>query len=227
MNIVLDNRERDLIEELKRLEFNFTIECLDVGDIEVRDSENNSIITLERKTFADWEASIIDGRYKEQKHRLLNMKHRVAYILEGSAQRHKKRKRISDNALRGSLMNTTIRDGLGIVRTESLKDTAKLVTELEKRLSKNKVKTGLQTPALKHRASKRVRMADPKIILLRQLMCIPGVSENVASKIIETYGVNKAVIIKKAKDNMEEFSQIKIGKKKLGMKLVEKIQQYL
>lgn len=227
MNIILDNRERDLIEELKRLNFNFTVECLDVGDIEVRDEKNNSVIVLERKTFADWEASIIDGRYKEQKHRLITMKNRVAYILEGSAERHKKRKRISDNALRGSLLNTSIRDGLCIVRTESLKDTALLVTELEKRLSKSKVKTGLQTPVVKQRASKRMRMSDPKIILLRQLMCIPGVSENVATKIIQTYGVDKSLIIEKAKNDGEEFSKLKIGKKKLGMKLVSKIEQYL
>ena len=224
---MLDNRERDLIEELKSLNFSFTVECLDVGDIEVRDSQNDSIITFERKTFADWEASIIDGRYKEQKHRLMGMKHRVAYILEGSAERHKKRKRISDNALRGSLMNTSIRDGLCIVRTESLKDTALLVTELEKRLSKGKVKTGLQTPLIKQKASKRRRMGDPRTILLRQMMCIPGVSENVATKIIETYGANKAQIIDNAKNNEEEFSRMKVGKKKLGMKLVNKIQQYL
>ena len=68
MNIVIDSRESDLIALLKTMEFDFKVECLDVGDIEVRD-KGTVVYSLERKTMADWEASIIDGRYKEQKHR--------------------------------------------------------------------------------------------------------------------------------------------------------------
>ena len=135
--IVIDSRESDLIALLKTMGFDFTVECLDVGDIEVRD-KSTVVYSLERKTMADWEASIIDGRYKEQKHRLLSAPYRIAYILEGNI---KKRKRIHDAALRGSLLNTSIRDDICIIRTSSLQDTAKLVTELVKRLSKKKIKT--------------------------------------------------------------------------------------
>jgi ERCC4-type nuclease len=233
MNVAVDNREHDLIGCLKTMEFPFSVETLDVGDIVLRDSDNKDVLTIERKTFKDWEASIIDGRYKEQKHRLLGVGHRVLYLLEGSQLKHKKRMRISENALRGSLLNTSIRDGVPIVRTASLEDTALLVTELERRFTgSGKNRTGIAAPKISARvkvgeahASKRARMNDPKIIVMRQLMCIPGVSENVAHAIVAACGTTKEEVREKLKDS-GAFAEIKIGKRKLGKKLTEKINDH-
>lgn len=228
MKIIIDNREHDLISKLRQCDnFEFTIEALDIGDIEVRNDDNVPIFSIERKTFADWESSIVDGRYKEQKFRLLHAGHRVAYVLEGSESNHKKRKRIHENALRGSLLNTSIRDGLSIIRTTGIDDTAKLVTELEKRLSKTKIKTGLQPPSIQ-RASKRVRMSDPNVILIRMLLCIPGISENIATKIVDKYKTKRAIIDNANNDEIG-FSEIVINEKgrKLGLKVVKKIQKFM
>lgn len=194
-----------------------------MGDIEVRDEQGAVVFSIERKTMADWEASIIDGRYKEQKHRLMSMGYRVAYILEGNERSRKKRKRISDAAMRGSLMNTSVRDGLCIIRTTDLADTAKLVTELERRLSKRKIKTGLQVPAFK--ASKRARMRGPTTILTRQLMCIPSISENIATRLIERFKTREAIV--KAAKEEKALVEFKINNRKLGLKAVKNIQQHL
>ena len=229
MQIIVDNRERDLIEKLNQLKFEFKVECLDVGDIEVRESSGAAVLSIERKTFSDYEASIVDGRLKEQKFRLLGLPHRSLYVLEGSEERYRKRKRIHENAFRGSIMNTSIRDGMCIVRTRDLDDTAKLVTELERRLSKSKVKTGLQVPDVKaskgERQSKRSRMSDPKVILTRQLMCIPGVSENIATAVVKHCGSSRSKIKESAKKS--ELCELKVGKKKLGKSVVQRISKHL
>ena len=209
-----------LLYRLKELNFEFSIECLDVGDIEVRDNDNKVVYSIERKTVEDWQASICDGRYKEQKHRLLAAPYRIAYILEGNID--KKRKRIHDNAMRGSLMNTSIRDNVCIIRTTGLDDTAKLVTELERRLSRTKVTTGLQIPVFK--ASKRARMNSPRTVLVRQLMCIPGISETMARAIIEQYRTRES--IRRAAREEDGLSNLKVGKRKLGNTAVKNIQRH-
>ena len=222
MDIVIDSRENDLIKTLRHLKFDFTVACLDVGDIVVRKG-HEVVYCLERKSMADWEASIIDGRYSEQKFRLLNAPYRTGYILEGTEKDQRKRKRISESAFRGSLLNTSVRDGLCVIRTKSLDDTAKLVMELERRLKKSKIKTGLQVP--KFKASKRARMTDSQTVLTRMLMCIPSVSENIAAHLINLFKTK--IAIQKAAEDEETLSNIKINKRKLGKKVVQNIKQYL
>ncbi len=182
MEIVIDSREHKLIEFLQHNNpnFSFAVKTLDVGDIIVK-KENFVVAILERKTFDDLQSSICDGRFKEQKHRLMTSASTIFYILEG---RKPKKLRIHKNALRGAILATQIRDQIKILRTENLADTAKLVTELERRLTKQSCSTGLRAPTL---TSKRKRMNDQDNILIRQLMCIPKVSESCARAVIEKY----------------------------------------
>ena len=70
MEIIIDNREKDLIELFKNNNVTHVNKNLDIGDIQF--IINNEIIyIIERKTYDDLGASIKDGRYKEQKIRLL------------------------------------------------------------------------------------------------------------------------------------------------------------
>ena len=76
MKIIIDNRERELVKLLKAFSdnngFNFVIEVekLDLGDIIIKDDNDNTKLIIERKTISDLAASIRDGRYKEQSYRL-------------------------------------------------------------------------------------------------------------------------------------------------------------
>ena len=69
-SIVIDNREAKLKEYFKGKE-NIQFENLDIGDI-VFKLEEQIIFIIERKTINDLYCSIKDGRYKEQKNRMLS-----------------------------------------------------------------------------------------------------------------------------------------------------------
>ena len=92
---------RDLLDvEINRI--------LELGDIEINISNvdfTNKFI-FERKTLTDLNASINDGRYKEQKHRLLSSysNNAITYIIEGD-DIHKSINR-NDKKISSSYFNT-------------------------------------------------------------------------------------------------------------------------
>jgi ERCC4-type nuclease len=93
MRLIIDNRERDLIEKCGLIISNnpnmVTIETdvLPIGDILMKTDEGKDVLLVERKTLSDLIASIKDGRYEEQSHRLKNASgfdsHNVIYLIEG------------------------------------------------------------------------------------------------------------------------------------------------
>ena len=76
MRIIIDSRERDLYNSLdsiitdKTNEIRIENQVLDIGDVYLK-SEEKDILLMERKTIPDLLASIKDGRYEEQSHRLI------------------------------------------------------------------------------------------------------------------------------------------------------------
>ena len=94
MNLVIDNREKKIIDIFKENNNNiYELENLDLGDFKI--ISNDKILLIERKTTYDLWCSIKDGRYKEQKFRLDGFiknnpqNHKVLYIIEFS-EKHKK-----------------------------------------------------------------------------------------------------------------------------------------
>jgi ERCC4-type nuclease len=95
MRIIIDKREIALYEKcrefLSHQSFIFKLvlvqQELKIGDILIQTPEENDILLIERKSFSDLLASIKDGRYEEQSHRLLNTSelppHSIIYLLEG------------------------------------------------------------------------------------------------------------------------------------------------
>ena len=85
VEIIIDSRELKLKEIIsKDLNLNIEFKNLDLGDI-VFKKNDKEILIVERKTINDLYSSIRDGRYKEQKIRLLsNSNANLFYILEGN-----------------------------------------------------------------------------------------------------------------------------------------------
>ena len=84
--LVLDNRERALAMELTRLAVPFVCAVLDVGDFLIQNAAGAPLLVAERKSLADFAASNADGRYREQRARLMAVRGggaAVVYILEG------------------------------------------------------------------------------------------------------------------------------------------------
>ena len=214
VTVAVDSRESKLIEKLQKSypKFNFKIETLPVGDIALRVADQ-TVFLLERKTWSDLVSSIIDKRFHEQGFRLAQSGIRYAYLLEGT---YPKKPRIHPNALRGLIFNAQIRDKVQFLRTANLSDTAKLCTELCKRFHSTKKGTGLSAPVAAHTASvlgKRDRMEDSSTILVRQLMCIPKVSEPIARLLVENFGTREGI---RHAANSDEISNIKYNGRRLG-----------
>ena len=88
LEIHLDTRERKLIQACKELVIPYKISNLSLGDIQIRHSKSGKIaMMIERKTWKDLAASILDHRYKEQHSRYVDWANEntcaVWYILEG------------------------------------------------------------------------------------------------------------------------------------------------
>jgi ERCC4-type nuclease len=84
--LILDTREHLLATTLKALGTPFATAALDVGDVLIQTAEGTPLLIVERKTHADFAASNRDGRYREQRARLMAARGSgiaVLYMLEG------------------------------------------------------------------------------------------------------------------------------------------------
>jgi ERCC4-type nuclease len=88
MELVIDYRETSLCEALTKISVQFKQENLLLGDILFR-LDNKAIAIIERKTLADYAASHLTNRYREQRARLQTARAEgtyIAYLLEGGWQ---------------------------------------------------------------------------------------------------------------------------------------------
>jgi ERCC4-type nuclease len=202
IELVIDNRERELIEKL--VSDKVTIEQLDVGDIVFRRGDD-IILVIERKTVNDLKASICDGRGREQKARLLGSipKHRIMYLIEGSLNKPltSKISGLPVSTLVGSLVNTQLRDGIKVYKTASIEESVEFLRKLLDKLEKDgdtyfkdeeqKISATKYSSTLKK--SKKANMT-PEVWFITQLSLIPQVTEKVAAEIVLKYTTVKDLV---------------------------------
>ena len=73
IELIIDTREKNKISCLIILNFKkyVTTQNLDIGDI-IFKYQDMTLLLIERKTVEDSGSSILDGRHKEQKYRIIN-----------------------------------------------------------------------------------------------------------------------------------------------------------
>ena len=94
----IDNRERDLIQKFDILNIQIEKKNLDIGDIHIC-SDEKLLVIIERKTYDDLSTSIKDGRYKEQKNRMIHSissNVRKIYLFEGNTREFKLKSSVLD-----------------------------------------------------------------------------------------------------------------------------------
>lgn len=126
-----------MLEELKRLssqpvfkDIVTTSANLLLGDIQIEVGENHKIL-LERKTVDDLLASIKDGRYEEQSHRLQTMRsqYKIYYIIEGKV-------KSQHQTVFSSILSLNYFKGYSVLRTDDVKDTANMILYFTLKLMK-------------------------------------------------------------------------------------------
>lgn len=145
--LILDSREVKLIDLIKsKLPNDFKIpystENLQIGDIIIKHTLDNITYSLiiERKCVTDMIASIKDGRYKEQKIRLLaelanSPNTIITYLLEGPMS--ELRLPQDKTMFNGSIISSIFRDKVSIIRTYSLAETLDILIRLHERFTKD------------------------------------------------------------------------------------------
>jgi ERCC4-type nuclease len=101
-----------------------------LGDIQITIGEHHKIL-LERKTTDDLLASIKDGRYDEQSHRLQTMRndHKIYYIIEGKI-------KSQHQTVFSSILSLNYFKGYSVLRTDDVKDTANMILYFTLKLMK-------------------------------------------------------------------------------------------
>ena len=251
--LYIDNRETALIEIFKEFEANlkkFQVEvcALKVGDILISrnmpcesesdsnsDIYKNAVLIFERKTCADLLSSINDGRYREQKSRLLSnfKKSQICYIIENdiSASLNKYRKSGRQIVI-GALVNKCFRDGLKTIKTRNIEETCDFLANICKKVVTNPEffevsETGEQSQnesldssinkGDSYAANIKIAKKDnitPQRFSILSLTIIPGVSSNIASTIISHFKGLPNLIVAISKLDGEE--QVKIFVKNLS-----------
>ena len=142
MELIIDNREKYLIELLHQNNIIFTLTNLDIGDIQYK-NDDELIYIIERKTVNDLGASITDGRYKEQKSRLLaHNNNNIYYIIEGDISECKT---LSKKAILGSIINMIFRDNIKVIYSKDIKQTLDIIIQIQKKYNEGKFKKNENT----------------------------------------------------------------------------------
>jgi ERCC4-type nuclease len=195
----------------------WSMECaaLDLGDacLKVDDIE---MVLFERKTAADLAASLKDGRYKEQKQRVLAHwpAARVVYVLEGAPSLTDWSRRsdqsfhgLSGNVLTGMILNTLFRDGIHVLWTRTVHDTAALIWSVAEKVVANPWRFGARAsggdgasvdamvPAAPIPSLKRRRMENvtPQTCWIDQLCQIPHISSKLAAAVTKIFPTPRAL----------------------------------
>ena len=225
--IYVDTRECKLRELLEKNGTPFVTKPLELGDILIEHPKRQ--ILVERKTIADFHASITDGRYKNQKLRLLEWRNtdeqpstrkNIIYLFEEKTGDNK------DRAYWGALVNMILRDNIGVIQCDGMVRTAQVIADIKKKLDEDKfdeLEGGGRNISLEGYA--KGKFNTPKHCYLGQLSLIPGLSPAIAGKIAEKYPNMRALLDQM---DLKELANIRITeKRRLGDKLAEKIHSYI
>jgi len=236
--IIVDNRETKIIEYFLSLnsdEYNVTYENLDVGDIILK-RLGEIFLVIERKSVVDMAHSIRDGRWREQRARMLqNYGDKTMYIIEGVIDdRSADINNISHTTLRSSIINLLIRDNIRVYFTRDIADTITTLQIMYKKLEEIETSRATSNIYLNNVKVKKGDNIDPAKCYILQLSHIPGVSMNIAKEIAKIYPSMKNLIheyskIESIAERNTMLSKIKHGtsQKSLGNKLSEKIYMYI
>lgn len=243
MNYIIkfDNREKELIKRLTDYGFILETENLDLGDILFIDATTKDIIIIiERKTMSDLSASIKDGRYKEQKERLIHsigFRVRKIILIEGTDFENFS---LSEKTYHSVIINTIIRDNIHVHHTNNIEGTIDFIQNIMVNLPKyyEEIKEDIVNGVVSKDGSEhnifKVKKDNltPQICFRNMLCQINGISNNIANVYVKKYENMKNFINVLGTNDNNTLLEILANEKnennrRIGEKLAEKILIYM
>ena len=239
MILSIDNRESKIKEYFHKHDIiqNIEFSNLDIGDF-IFKKDNKIEYLIERKTLKDILQSIKDGRYREQKCRMLDhvSKDRILYIVEDIETIHMFDDK-NKNMINGFILNTILRDNMHVLCTLNINHTIDIIRRIYIKLSdsKNRVLDISDSHSDNYVSTLKIKKKEnmnPERCFLIQLCQIPGISHTLASAIVSKYPsfiLLYQEFLKESNSSFLENIEVVGSKKnrKLGKKTAFKICEYL
>lgn len=221
--IIVTPGETNFIDQLIKHDIPFSTENLLVGDIHIKKGDK-VIYIIERKAKGDLDASIKDGRYKEQKTRLIETgvpRHCIIYLIESLKDKFDEsgKKRIWN-----AMTNTFNRDGFSVFQTKTLEQSVIFVKSLCNSVEKFDpyIPTSTlildTTPVNVNIKKKQINKSD---WFMYSLTLIPRCSINVATVITAKYPTILSLKTEIDKSGTECLANLTVGSanRRIGKKL--------
>ena len=213
MALSIDHREKELIKHLHSLSPH--VAALPVGDAVCRYDDGRAW-AAERKTADDLAKSIIDGRWADQTSRLLRSDFsNVFWVVEGDLSSTS----LPHETLLAACVNAELRSGSHVIRSACVEETAMVIQLLRKCAANSPgIPSGIKPK------SKRVR--DSETVWIRQLMCIPSISERIARLLLEHFGTLRE--LREALGDMNSFPRVRLDARTcIGKARLQLLARYL
>jgi len=235
LKVFVDYREKSLISLLK---VSIEVVNLEMGDIKF-EYNGKPILIIERKSISDLNSSIRDGRYHEQKQRIISNidRHRIVYLVEGEIPEGNVY--IDRNKIYSGILHTIFRDRLIVYKTGSILESVEFISELVNRINTKSVdwlnyldgncvnnSLDVDKKVYDKVASKKSDNNTPIVAFINMLAQIPGCSTKMAEKIVDAYKT-MPVLIKSLEEGGEKcLKDLKLDNRKLGPILSCRIYNY-
>lgn len=228
--LVIDHRETRIKEWMTKENYSCQYENLELGDIVIR-IDDADFCVFERKTLTDLMASIVDGRYSDQKQRMIAHYGvtKIYYIIEGIFDYKNIHK-----TLLSSIINTTIRDHIQCLFTTDHIETCILIREIYNRIQcdPNKYILGKSYESTSKPTKRIMSKAE---CYISQLCQVPDISLKTAQAIAEKYPSMQDLLALSKFDENEKLKVLKEifikdnkGKqRRISEKVVKNILQYI
>jgi Fanconi anemia group M protein len=159
------------------VDFDVQLDRLPVGDYSIDDR-----VIVERKTYADFATSLIDGRLFPQAAALARCPHRPVILLEGPTPQCLPN--VHAHALKGAVISLAVMWRLPVLYARDPADSLRVLRDLAHQAN-------LAGGYLKRYDRKPKRLATRKLYLLQGL---PGVGPELAHRLLEQFGSIERVI---------------------------------
>lgn len=197
LRVIVDHRERGIVNELKELDVNVEVKELKAGDFVLSDK-----VGVELKTKEDFVNSIVDGRLLKQLKLLRENFEIPLLVIQGEEDIYSMRN-VHPNAIRGMLSSIAVSYNVPIIYSQSVKDTAAILKVIAKREQDPNMKSFyLRTDR------KPLTLKEQQEFIIESL---PGVGPNLSKSLLKNFKSVKDVF----NSNLDGLKEVdKIGKKK-------------
>ena len=188
VTIIADDREQKsgVVDSLREINnVHIIVKRLSVGDYLAQHR-----LLFERKTLKDFAVSLVDGRLFKQTIRLANTNYKSILILEGTG-KDLIETSVRREAIQGALINISLILGIPVLRSINPHETARLMVYALQQLE-SIAKSPLQRGGYRPRG-KRKRQ-------LYLLQGLPGIGNQRAGRLLDTFGSVEAVITASGED---------------------------